>query len=439
MTRRHGHLTGLVLLTGLVPTIAAGYLLWRSSLEPTTRNLLVVALVMLWLGLLLVVRMRTRYHLRTLSNLLAALREGDYSFRAREVSRSDPFAEVITEINLLATNLRQQRVEDLEATSLVRKVMAEIDVAVYAFDASNRLRQVNAAGEGLFQGVPDLVGKSAQELGLENCLVGPPARTVELEIGSTTGRWEMRRGSFRQHGRPNHLLVLSDVSRTLQAEELAAWKRLIRVIGHELNNSLAPITSLAGSLERVVDQDPLPEDWRSDLGSGLQVIASRVDALNRFMGDCSRLAKLPDPKISPVDIVTSIRNVAKLEKRLAVIVLDGPSVMVDGDQDQLEQVMINLLRNAVEASLETNGEVRIRWRSEAGFVEVVISDEGPGLPDSVNLFVPFFTTKSSGSGIGLFLSRQIAEAHGGSVTVRNHEHGPGCEAILRVPQSKSSS
>ena len=435
MTKRHGHLTSLVLLTGLVPTIAAGFLIWRAGLQPTTRYLLVGILVAIWLVLVLVVRTRTRYHLRTLSNLLAALREGDYSFRARQLSRADPFGEVITEVNLLARALRQQRVEDLEATSLVRKVMAEIDVAVFAFDGSNRLRQVNAAGEELFRGESILIGKSASDLGLADCLVGPPARTVELEIGGSEGRWELRRGSFREHGRPNQLLVLSDVSRTLQAEELAAWKRLIRVIGHELNNSLAPITSLAGSLERVVDQDPLPEDWRSDLGSGLQVISSRVEALNRFMGDCSRLAKLPDPKITPVNIVTSIHNVAKLEKQLTVVVEEGPSAMVDGDQDQLEQVMINLLKNAVEASQETDGEVRIRWESEAGFVKVIISDEGPGLPDSVNLFVPFFTTKPSGSGIGLFLSRQIAEAHGGSVTVRNREHGQGCEAILRVPET----
>jgi nitrogen fixation/metabolism regulation signal transduction histidine kinase len=415
--------------------MVAAYLVWRSGLQPATRYLLVGTLVALWLGLVLFVRTRTRYHLRTLSNLLAALREGDYSFRARQVSRADPFGEVISEVNLLAQTLRQQRVEDLEATSLVREVMAEIDVAVFAFDASNHLRQVNTAGEEIFRDPSALVGKSASDLGLADCLTGLPARTVELEIDGARRRWEMRRGSFRQHGRPNHLLVLSDVSRALQAEELAAWKRLIRVIGHELNNSLAPITSLAGSLERVVDQDPLPEDWRSDLGSGLQVIASRVEALNRFMGDCSRLAKLPDPKISPVDIGTCIQNVAKLEKRLAVIVEDGPPIMVDGDQDQLEQVLINLLKNAVEASLETNGEVRVRWRSEDGFAEVIVRDEGPGLPDSANLFVPFFTTKPDGSGIGLFLSRQIAEAHGGSVTVRNLDNAPGCEAILRVPKT----
>ena len=243
----------------------------------------------------------------------------------------------------------------------------------------------------------------------------------------------MRRGSFRQHGRPNHLLVLSDVSRALQAEELAAWKRLIRVIGHELNNSLAPITSLAGSLEKVVDQDPLPEDWRSDLGSGLQVISSRVEALNRFMGDCSRLAKLPEPTIAPVDLGACVRNTVALEKRLAVKIGGGPPVTVAADQDQLEQVLINLTKNAVEASLESGGSVSIHWTTDDDMAEVVIRDDGPGLPDSGNLFVPFFTTKKTGSGIGLFLSRQIVEAHGGSVTVRNRAPGPGCEAVLRIP------
>ncbi len=435
MKRLHGQLTSLVLLTGLIPTAAAGFLLWRTGLPQTTRNLLVIGLVVVWLGLALLVRNRTSYHLRTCSNLLAALREGDYSFRARQVGRTDPFAEVITELNLLAQTLRRQRVEDLEATALVRKVMGEIDVAVFAFDGSDRLRQVNAAGEVLFHQDSDLLGRSAADLGLGDCLSGPPARTVELEIGGKTGRWEMRRGTFRQHGRANRLLVLSDVSRALHAEELAAWKRLIRVIGHELNNSLAPITSLAASLEKLVDQEPLPGDWRSDLGRGLDVIASRVEALNRFMGDCSRLAKLPEPKISPVDIGACIRNVVELEEGSRVLVEDGPAIMVDADRDQIEQILINLLRNAVEANQETGGGVRIHWSSAGGFAEVVVSDEGPGLPESANLFVPFFTTKPSGSGIGLFLSRQIAEAHGGSVTVRNREELQGCKAILRIPET----
>ena len=437
MSRRraglHTRLVLLMLLAGAVPLIAALYFIARTELSSGSRWLLGILVVGAWLVPAMVARSRSRYHLRTLSNLLAALREGDFSFRVRDVTRKDPYGEVVAELNQLTETLRRQRVDDLEATSLIRKLMSEIDVAVFAFDASHRLRQVNVTGERLFRDTPDLLGSAATDLGVEACLSGPSSRVVELDIGGSVGRWEMRRGRFRQYGRPNHLLVLSDVSRALQAEELTAWKRLIRVIGHELNNSLAPITSLAGSLERVVDQDPLPEDWRSDLGSGLEVIASRVEALNRFMGDCSRLAKLPEPTITTVDLGACVHNAAALEKRLAVTVGDGPDVEVAADQTQIEQVLINLIKNAVEASLETGGAVEVTWTSDDTMAEVAIRDDGPGLPDSGNLFVPFFTTKEDGSGIGLFLSRQIVDAHGGSVTVQNRTDGTGCKAILRLP------
>ena len=325
--------------------------------------------------------------------------------------------------------------DDLEATALVRKVMGEIDVAVFAFDASHRLRQVNAAGERMYRrGSGPARRDRPRSSGLESCLSGPSARTVELEIGGSVGRWEMRRGSFRQHGRPHQLLVLSDVSRALQAEELAAWKRLIRVIGHELNNSLAPITSLAGSLERVVDQDPLPEDWRSDLGRGLQVIASRVDALNRFMGDCSRLAKLPEPTIAAGrsrDAASAPRSA--LEKRLDVQVDGGPTALVAADQDQLEQVLINLIKNAVEASLGSGGSVGISWTAADGMARGG-HPRRRARPAGVRQPVrPVLHHQKEGSGIGLFLSRQIAEAHGGSVSVANRGVRPGCEAVLRIP------
>ena len=238
MRGAYSRLTAVMAASSLVPTLVGAALIWRSTLSPQWRFAAIAALLILSIGSLAYVTSRSAYRLRTLSNLIAALREGDFSFRARRRSRRDPFDEVITELNFLAENLRSQRVEDLEATALVREVMAEIDVAVFAFDASHRLRQVNRAGEELLGPDRAVVGASAEELGLETCLLGLPARTVKLEIDGSNTRWEMRRGAFRQHGRPNQLLVLSDVSRALHAEELAAWKRMIRVIGHELNNSL---------------------------------------------------------------------------------------------------------------------------------------------------------------------------------------------------------
>jgi nitrogen fixation/metabolism regulation signal transduction histidine kinase len=431
----HRRLTVAIAASSLVPTLFAAAVLWQSDLSRSVRLGSVAGLIVVWASSVIYIRARSRYHLRTLSNLLAALREGDYSFRAREQSRSDPFSEVIAEVNLLADTLRRQRVDDLEATGLVREVMAEIDVAVFAFDASHRLRLVNHAGEELLGRDRAVIGASASELGLEDCLSGAPARTVQLEIDGSDSRWEMRRGAFRVHGRPNQLLVLSDVSRALHAEELAAWKRMIRVIGHELNNSLAPITSLTGSMERLVRRDPLPDDWRSDVVRGFEVIASRVEALNRFMTDCSRLAKIPEPTLRPVEVAACVRRVTELEKGSPIRVAGGPGVTVQADQDQLEQVLINLVRNAVEAGVETGGTVEIGWVEDGRWLDIAIRDEGSGLADPESLFIPFYTTKPTGSGIGLFLCRHIAEAHGGSVLVRNRNDHPGCEAVLRIPRA----
>ncbi len=436
MTRRPGVVNRLLIIAALsaLPAVAVSVaLLARSNLPSAVRLALGTAVVVTWLAGALVVYSRSRYHLLTLSNLLAALREGDYSFRVRDVSGHDPYGEVVAELNSLSETLRRQRVDDLEATALVRTVMGSIDVAVFAFDSSNRLRQVNEAGLRLLGDAGPHLGRDASELGLGGCLSGASARTVELAVGGTPGRWELRRGEFRQHGRPHRLVVLSDVSRALRAEELAAWKRLIRVIGHELNNSLAPITSLADSMSRIIERDPLADDWRTDLGRGLEVISSRAEALTRFMSDCARLAKMPEPVTASVDICACVRRVAELETRLPVRVVEGPGTVVTADEDQIEQLLINLVRNAVEASLGTGGAVEIAWDTKEDRVDVVVLDQGAGLPDSANLFVPFFSTKPEGSGIGLFLCRQIAEAHGGTVTVKNRDRGPGCEARLTLP------
>ena len=219
----------------------------------------------------------------------------------------------------------------------------------------------------------------------------------------------------------------------LREEERQAWQRLVRVLGHELNNSLTPIKSIAQSLEQVLKTDPRPDDWTDDMARGLNVIATRSESLSRFMSSYARLAKLPPPKFGPVEVNGLIRRVSSLETRMTISVEELQPLTIQGDADQLEQVLINLVRNAVDAAQETSGRVFIRHARTNNAVEITVRDEGPGLSNTNNLFVPFFTTKRGGSGIGLVLSRQIAEAHNGTLTLQNANGAPGCIAKLSLP------
>jgi signal transduction histidine kinase len=264
---------------------------------------------------------------------------------------------------------------------------------------------------------------------------------MDVTFPGGSGRWEVRRGNFRQDGRPHTLLVLADVSRTLREEELQAWRRLVRVLSHEINNSLAPIKSITGSLLALLDRRDVAsgyDETSDDLKRGLNVIGGRSEALVRFMSAYARLAKLPAPNKAPLDVGTWVRRVAALETRLPIRVVDGPPTTFRADGDQLDQLLINLVRNAVDASLETHGSVRMRWTRANDTLLLMVEDEGPGLANPANLFVPFFTTKPQGSGIGLVLSRQIAEAHGGSLSLDNRSDARGCIATLRFELEESA-
>jgi len=346
-------------------------------------------------------------------------------------------------VNSLSETLREQRLGALEATALLRTVMEEIDVAIFTFDNENKLRLVNRAGERLLaRPVERLLGFTAAELGLGASLEGDAVRTMELTFPGGSGRWGMRRGLFRQAGLPHHLVVLSDLSRALRDEERQAWQRLIRVMGHELNNSLAPIQSVAQSLESGVNslrnegdlQPGMNRALLDDIQQGFGIIRSRTEALGRFMAAYSRLARLPAPKLAPVSVRDWISRVTKLETRVKVKIQEGPEVTISGDADQLEQLLINLVHNAADAVLECGTQASVGWSSHDSQLDVWVRDDGPGIQNTANVFVPFFTTKPGGTGIGLALSRQIAEAHGGTLTLENRRGTRGCEARLRLPR-----
>ena len=426
-------ITLLAIAAGVPPIAAFLALLWIGSYSWLVRASAATLVVGLWIGLVVLLRERIVRPLQTVSNLLAALREDDFSIRARSAMENDAMGHVMLEVNALAETLRVQRLGAQEATALLRAVMAEIDVAIFAFDGQQRLVLANRYGERLLgRDSAALLGHPAGELGLDEALQ-PSSSIKDLNFPGGAGKWEIRRTKFWQGGSPHELLVLSDLSQPLREQEREAWKRLIRVLGHELNNSLAPIKSIAGSLESLLGRTPPPEDWRDDMQRGLAVIASRADALSRFTGAYARLARLPAPDRKRVDLAALMQRVVALESRLPIAVTEAPPMTITADPDQLEQLLINVLRNAVDAALETGGCVAAGWRRAGPMLEAWIEDEGPGLQNTANLFVPFFTTKAGGSGIGLVLSRQIAEGHGGSLTVENRTDRRGTRATLRLP------
>jgi len=422
------------LMAGSVAVLFSLGVLWLEPNSTKVRWTMTVLILSFWLGFAFSARERVVNPLRTLANLLEAMREGDYSIRGRGASHDDALGEVMTQLNAIGATLRDQRLGAVEATALLTKVMEEIDVAVFTFDGEERLKLVNRAGERLLaQPAAHLLQRSAEELSLAEFLHQDDAQTMARVFPSGAGRWGVRRTSFRESGLPHTLLVVTDLTRALREEELQAWQRLVRVLAHELNNSLTPIKSIAGSLTQIVNRQPRPDDWEEDMRDGLHVIGSRSEALSRFIGSYSRLAKLPQPRLGAVELVPLIHRVCTLETRLTPRIVEGPAVTVQADGDQLEQVLINLVRNAVDASLETGGEVLLRWEYDGHMVTVGVLDEGLGLSNTANLFVPFFTTKPGGSGIGLVLCRQIAEAHGGSLTLANRVGARGCQASLVLP------
>ena len=429
-----GKITWLTFGAVAPAAIVALALLWFGDYSAKLQWTLTILILGCLLAFISSAREQTIRPLQTMSNLLAALREGDYSIRARGAREDSALGEVLLEVNSLGETLRQQRLGAFEATALLRTIMSEIDVAIFTFDPERRLRLINRAGETLLSEPMDkLLGKTAKELALDTCLDANEDEPLTLSFPRSSGRWGIRRSTFREQGLPHELLVLTDLSRTLREEERRAWQRLVRVLGHEMNNSLAPIKSLAASLESLLRREPLPPDWKDDASAGLNSIASRADSLARFLQAYTRLTKLPPPQKQDVDLPKLVQRVVDLEPRLKVKIVPGPKTVIRADEAQIEQALINLTHNAVDAALETQGNVTIGWREKEGCVEIFVKDEGPGIMNPANLFVPFFTTKPDGSGIGLPLSRQIAEAHGGSLVLMNRGDGKGAEALLRLP------
>lgn len=440
---------GLYSLLVSLPGLAfSGVLIWLQPWSAGLKLTCTLAMLLLWRLLAMILYEQAVRPIQTLSNVVSALREEDYSFRALGASPGDALGDLSLEVNALADQLADRRLRATEATALLQRVVEEIDAPLFAFDRARVLKLVNPAGERLLQqSSARLVGRTADEIGLADSLNTANEALVALPVNSSGVRWLIRRSEFREKGVPHTLVVLSDVSMALREEERRAWQRLIRVLGHELNNSLTPIKSIAGSLSGWLAEAELSVEQRQDFQRGLAIIEARTASLHRFLQAYRQLAQMPAPTLKRVALLPIVERVAYLENRLSVTISPGPNVMLTVDSDQIEQMLINLVRNAVEAALEPPAnsipasddtrrepEVTLHWIVEDQNVVLTIDDNGPGLLNPSNAFVPLYTTKSEGSGIGLALSRQIAEAHGGSIELTNLRGTTGCQARVKLPR-----
>ena len=374
--------------------------------------------------------------IQSASNLVSAIREGDYSMQSRPSSTQDALGELYHEINLLIEDLKNQHQRAVESRILLNGIMDHTDVAIMAFDSHHRITLSNRAGCELLDVTPGAcVGHTAEEFGVEELLSVEESKPFRHQFPGASGRWTVRRKEFREDGIPQSLLLIQDLSKSLREEERTAWKRLIRVMGHELNNSLAPIKSISGTLNTLVQRENLDEELKEDLEDGLHVIQKRADALSRFVGDYSKIAKLPQPDRSHFSLNALIDRIVNLHdfKGSSISSENCCQVELFADEAQIEQLLINLTKNAIEANGATGGVTTIRCKRELRWILIEVYDEGLGLASSDNLFIPFYSTKPGGSGIGLTLSQQIAENHEGSLELVNRDDRQGCVARVTIP------
>lgn len=379
---------------------------------------------------------RWRETARALADGIESLRDRDFSVSIKRTS-DDELGDLVDAYNSLGALLRRERLEIYQRELLLDTVIQTTPLSLVLTNAGGTILYSNVAARELLGVAGKLEGHLLDQLllrvppALREALRGEGDRLFTVEIGGEPQVFHLSKRRFRLNAQYHELLLLKHLTRELSAQEVAIWKRVIRVIAHELNNSLAPISSLAHSGRMLVEGGDTQQLTRV-----FRTIEERAKHLAGFIDGYSRFAKLPKPRPAALgwrELLARLQDVAPY--RLQGSVPDGP-VWADGTQ--LEQVAINLLKNARESG-SPPGDIEVRIEERRGGHAFEVYDRGSGLaPDALaSALLPFFSTKSSGTGLGLTICREIIEAHDGYLTLSNREGG-GAVASVWLPAAPRS-
>lgn len=423
----------LALAIGLLPLLVLIVMLYQASLSIYLK-LLITSLTLAFVTFsAFEIRRLITAQLRRATNLMDALSHGDFSLRAVIRGENSALNEFNHLLNSLADTMTQQSLVSRERQILLHKVIDQIDVAIVAVDHQDCISLMNPAAEKLLDATfSHLQGAPIKTLGLQDVLTNDYRQVIEFEIKQHRKKVYLHSDEYFEQGKRHRLIFITDIQEILRDEERNAWQRLLRVLSHEINNSLAPIASISESLYSSTLQESTTLE-PSDFQQGLAVISERSHHLNDFIKRYQQLSKLPDPSKSIVNVHHVLSSTVALFDDVLMNDVDE-SLTCFVDESQLQQVLVNLIKNALQAcepSMATE-KTTIGVTSKPGQLEITVTDNGCGITNMDNIFVPFYTTKQTGSGIGLVMSRQIMRNHGGDLHLNNRQKSTGVIATVII-------
>ncbi|MBX2859464.1 MAG: hypothetical protein KTR17_12450 [Cellvibrionaceae bacterium] len=433
-------LSYLILISALPCSVLALYLAWQANFSIYLIFLLGTVQAFVIALAIFHARHQLALRLRGIATVVEAACLGDFSIKAKREARGSAIQDLVDSVNTLSKDLSSDNRQIAEKGVLLQKIIDQIQVGVITLDLRGRLYSINAAAKRILELKPTNPLYSVSDLPIHFDHSRPVKTIINITQHNCIKRLFLQCETYRDGGEEHRLILLTEMDYLLRQEQFKSWEELVRVISHEINNSLSPISSLSQSMTSLLNENTIDHDNKQDLLRCSTMISERAKSLGAFIAKYRHLSTLNQQNYSNACVNSVLESVLSLFIRKKVYIESNDTYYCNIDTQQMQQVFINLIKNGFEAFDEASAmesEVRIVLSKEEdydrSYLRVDIEDNGRGLANAKNLFVPFYSTKPSGSGIGLALSRQIVEMHRGTLTLANRYESRGCVATVRLP------